>query len=63
MRTCPGCGLEERRSLDINGRPIVNLDPVSGRCVKCLVKSAAAHPWPAAAEPFDARAAAARNDD
>jgi hypothetical protein len=34
MRTCPSCGLAEAR--DEHGR--INLSPIDGRCVACLVK-------------------------
>jgi hypothetical protein len=34
-RRCPDCGLAEER-LMIDGKPYLNLDPVSGRCLTCL---------------------------
>jgi hypothetical protein len=37
VRTCPDCGVIEQREQDR-----VNLDPVSGRCVPCLIAYAKA---------------------
>jgi hypothetical protein len=37
MRACPDCGEPEQRQIK-GGRELLNLDPVSGRCVPCLVK-------------------------
>lgn len=59
-RTCPNCGTPERRWLE-NGRPQVNLDPITSNCVDCLreyAKERATKPDPL---PFDARAAAAND--
>lgn len=33
------CGVPEDRKKDASGREVVNLDPVSGKCVTCLVAS------------------------
>jgi hypothetical protein len=41
-RVCPDCGEQEQRRTDGAGRPLLNLDPVSGRCVKCLIAYAKA---------------------
>ena len=41
MRTCPDCGVPEQRTTDERGRPVVNLDPFTGKCVACLTKAAA----------------------
>jgi hypothetical protein len=38
---CPDCGLAEER-LIIDGKPYLNLDPVSGRCLSCLAQQAKA---------------------
>jgi hypothetical protein len=64
MRVCPDCGVDEVRTSDRFGRQSTNLDPISGRCVNCLVVAAQSRAFPAApAEPeFDVRAAQARND-
>jgi len=62
QRTCPNCHVPESRWTE-NGRPCVNLDPITGNCVRCLAELAkemgatVRRPLP-----FDARAAAARND-
>lgn len=68
-RRCPGCGVPEQRTTD--GRTEqVNLCPLTGLCVDCLIaythecdETARDQARRARAElPFDARAAAARND-
>jgi hypothetical protein len=41
VRVCPDCGLTEERRRE-QGRDTLNLDPVSGRCVPCLVAYAKA---------------------
>lgn len=41
-RACVDCGAPERRGVDEHGRPTVNLDPTTGRCLACIVKAAAA---------------------
>lgn len=67
-RTCPDCGLEEVRTVDPRTGALIrtNIEPISGRCVDCLARSTPA-PLPAgaprAADTFDPRAAAARNDE
>jgi hypothetical protein len=66
-RACRACGESERRWRDKRGRRHVNLDPVTGLCVDCLSnrasRSAALARRAARPDKFDARAAAARNDD
>jgi hypothetical protein len=37
VRQCPDCGVPEVRIL-VDGHARVNLDPISGRCVQCLVQ-------------------------
>lgn len=69
MRTCPGCGVEEKRSLDGNGRPLLNLNPLTGLCTACTVKAAAStHTFHSRREDrqgevIDTKALAARNDE
>lgn len=60
MRRCPSCGKEEQREL-VKGWWSVNLDPTTGLCVDCLVKSKPAKPMPS--EPFDSKRAAAGRDE
>jgi hypothetical protein len=38
-RRCPDCGVAEER-LIIDGKPYLNLDPISGRCLSCLTNLA-----------------------
>lgn len=66
-RRCPDCQLLEDRKLDERGREVVNLSPLTGQSVTCLGRAARArHVFEAGSTttpaPFDARAAAARND-
>ncbi len=63
-RKCPDCGEPEYRGTDARGRELVNLDPITDRCITCLVKRALANRSPRVRPllPFDPRAAAARND-
>jgi hypothetical protein len=56
-RTCPDCGVAEDRRI-VGGRELVNLDPVTGRCVECLVRHAK-RIVAAPAEPRDWQRAAA----
>lgn len=69
MRTCPGCGEAERRTKDARGKDLLNLDPTTGLCVRCLVtRGAARHQFHSRrattqGQVFDARAAAARNNE
>lgn len=62
MRTCPNCSTPESR-WTVDGREHVNLSPLTGQCVSCLVamtkEIGPIHTPPA----FDARAAQARNDE
>ena len=67
LRRCPDCGLEEHRTTDEKGRAVVNLSPLTNQCVMCLGKAALARHLFASVKdltdlPFDARAAAARNN-
>lgn len=70
LRRCPDCGLAEERKVDKRGHALVNLDPTTGRCLRCTV-TAAFNARPRLLEdaarltsvPFDARAAAARNEE
>jgi hypothetical protein len=41
VRACIDCGIREERRRE-QGRDEVNLDPVSGRCVQCLIAYAKA---------------------
>lgn len=67
--TCPGCGAPETRTLDTNGRPMLNLSPITGLCVDCTVKAAAeSHTFHSRREDrkgdvVDTKALAARNDE
>jgi hypothetical protein len=54
VRKCPDCGVPEQRT-----DKGVNLDPISGRCVQCLMQQAIARPkvMPKAyVPPFDPKA-------
>lgn len=64
LRTCRTCGLAEIRTEDAFKRAQTNLCPITQQCVTCLIRAAASAKGmpPAVDEPFDARAAAARND-
>jgi hypothetical protein len=75
-RRCANCGTPEQRGIDGNGRPRVNLNPLTGLCVKCTVSAATGRRTfhsrrddrkgeviDTKALPFDGRAAAARNDE
>jgi hypothetical protein len=35
---CPDCGEPEQRQVK-DGKLLLNLDPVSGRCLPCLIKA------------------------
>lgn len=59
-RTCPNCGVEERRWLE-KGQPRVNLNPITGQCVDCLAALAREIGPPAEPTLFDPRAAAAND--
>lgn len=41
MTTCKGCGIPEARTTDANGRPLLNLNPLTGLCTACTVAEAA----------------------
>jgi hypothetical protein len=67
-RSCRACGEPEQRWVDGRGRRHVNLDPTTGLCVRCIGDRAARRTAlerrrDARPQTFDARAAAARNDD
>lgn len=66
MRACLSCGVPEQRSTDGKGRPLINLDPSTSLCVDCTIRAAErpkGFPELDAKDlPFDARSAAARND-
>lgn len=60
IRKCPNCGVQESR-WTVDGKPFVNLDPITGNCVTCLAAFAKETGPAPAALPFDARAAAAND--
>lgn len=62
MRACPDCGEPESRRKDEQGRWLLNLDPVSGKCIKCLAGSVRAKPMPVVQE-YDWAKKAAGDDD
>lgn len=64
MKTCPDCGLEEIRTRDAFGNDTTNLSPLSGQCVRCLIRAnrAKAREWPTTEPTRDPKALAARND-
>lgn len=64
-RACRGCGVPERQWKDDRGREQVNLEPTTQLCVTCLPKWRRGELEPQQPEQlaFDARAAAARNDE
>ncbi len=41
LRACPKCGTLEQRGI-WQGKPWVNLDPISGLCIDCLASSVGA---------------------
>jgi hypothetical protein len=61
LRACPTCGVLEERGMK-DGRPWVNLNPITGHCVTCLAAMARDGEPPVEDPVFDARAEAARND-
>lgn len=61
LRKCPNCGVEESR-WRANGRESVNLDPITGNCVTCLIELAKEIRQTAPVSlPFDPKAAAAND--
>ena len=63
MRACVDCGQPEDRRKDASGRPLLNLDPVSGKCIQCLVQSVQARPMPSPKDPIDWARKAANDED
>ena len=64
-RVCVDCGTPEIRSQDAKGKPTVNLNPLTGQCVPCMLRLG---PRPRLMnsnepEPFDAKARAARTHE
>lgn len=64
MKTCPDCGQPEQRQKDATGRWLLNLDPYTGKCLKCLCKSVKAKGMPSPRVERDwARLAAGERDE
>jgi hypothetical protein len=70
LKTCVSCGASEVRKVNEIGALIsTSINPITGRCVGCTVTEAAStHTFHSRREDrlgqvFDARAAAARNDE
>lgn len=68
-RTCANCGTPEERKRDARGRNVVNLDPLSGLCLVCILARAAgtkafhSRREDRKGEVVDTKARAARNDE
>lgn len=60
-RTCPNCGVQESRWTK-GGRDHVNLSPITGQCVDCLIAMTKEFRQTQRDFGFDAKATAARND-